>query len=397
MGRVAIVGVGNLPWKSRYQSKTARSLALDATRIALADAGLVKSDIDGIVYSIYCDTMLMQQHPGMMIQDALGFDGLPTLRVTGGAATCGYAFYSAFAQVASGLSDVLLLVAVQKGQDFYSFATGSRGDGLQKGFGISFDSLWMTEVVAGVPAYHTLRFRQPHFNQFGGPTREQVAAFSSMCHDNGAQNPESQLRIRVSAEDVMNSRIVAWPTTMLECCLYSDCAAVLVLASEKRARAICDKPVWIGGISVSSHPSGKLLPEVVGRFVGVNVAARRAYEMAGVRTPASEFDVLEVHDLTSATGLISLEELGLCEIGQCGRLIEDGSLTKEGRHPVNPSGGRVGCGHVAGVSAIYSAVQVTKQLQERAGPTQVHIKNGRGLVESIDGYGGLAGVAVLER
>ncbi|MBI4290639.1 MAG: thiolase family protein [Betaproteobacteria bacterium] len=397
MEKVAIVGVGTLPWKSRYQDRTARALAFDATRKALADAGLAKSDIDGMVYSIYCDTMLMQQHPGMMVQDYLGLGGRPSLRVTGGAATGGYNLYAAFTQVASGLADVLLLVAVQKGQDFYSFATGSRGDGLQKGFAISFDTMWLTELIAGVPAFHTLRFRQPHFNQYGGPTREQVAAFSSMCHHNGAQNPESQLRVEVTPEEVMNSRIVAWPTTMLECCLYSDCACALILASEKRAREICDKPVWISGISVSSHPSGKLLPDTVGRLIGVNVAAQRAYDMAGVRNPASELDLLEINDLTSATGLISLEELGLCELGQSGPLAEDGSLAKEGKHPVNPSGGRVGCGHVAGVSAIYSAAQVTKQLQERAGPTQVRIRSGRGLVESIDGYGGLAGVAVLER
>jgi len=140
-----------------------------------------------------------------------------------------------------------------------------------------------------------------------------------------------------------------------------------------------------------------MLPETIGRLIGVNVAAGRAYEMAGVREPASELDLLEIHDLTSATGLISLEELGLCALGESGRLVDDGLLGKDGPHPVNPSGGRVGCGHVAGVSAIYSAAQVTRQLQERAGPTQVRIRNGRGLVEAIDGYGGLAGVAILER
>ncbi len=207
MERVAIVGVGSLPWKSRYQAKTARAMALNATQSALADAGLAKSDIDGVVYSIYCDTMLMQQHPGMMIQDYLGLEGRPSLRVTAGAATGGYSLYAGFTHVASGLAVVLLLLAVQKGMDFYSFATGSRGDGLQKGFGISYDSLWMTEVAAGVPAYHTLRFRQPHVNQYGGPTREQVAAFSSMCHHNGAQNPESQLR-RKQYDEFQNIELV---------------------------------------------------------------------------------------------------------------------------------------------------------------------------------------------
>ncbi len=397
MEKVGIVGVGSLPWRSRYQAKTARALALEVTQNAVTDAGLTKSEIDGIVYSIYCDTMLMQQHPALVMQDYLGLGSRPSVRITGGAATGGYSIYSAFSQVASGLSDVVLLLGVQKGMDFYSFDTGSRGDGLQKGFSISFDTLWMTEVVAGVPAYHTLRFRQPHVNKYGGPTREQVAGFSAMCHHHGAANPESQLRVEVTPEAVMNSRIIAWPTTMLECCLYSDCAAAVILASEQRAKEICDNPVWISGVSVSSHPSAKLLPHTIGRLIGVHEAGQRAYQMAGVVDPARELDLLEIHDLTSATGLISLEELGLCELGDSGRLVDENLLGKGGPHPVNPSGGRTGCGHVAGVSAIYSATQVTKQLQERAGPTQVPIRNGRGLVESIDGYGGLAGVAILER
>ena len=210
-------------------------------------------------------------------------------------------------------------------------------------------------------------------------------------------NPEAQLKLELSVEDVLNSRIIAWPTTMYECCLYSDCAAALILASEDRAKEICDNPIWVSGISVSSSASTRFVPETLGRMMGVNVAAKKAYEMAGIRDPSKELDVLEVYDLISGVEILTCEELGLCELGEGGRLVDEGVFERDGSLPVNPSGGRVACGHVGGVSDVYSMAYVVRQLQEWAGETQVPIRYGKGLVESIHGYAGLTGVAIFER
>jgi acetyl-CoA C-acetyltransferase len=91
------------------------------------------------------------------------------------------------------------------------------------------------------------------------------------------------------------------------------------------------------------------------------------------------------------------EELGLCEPGGGGRLIDDGVVEKEGILPVNPSGGRVAAGHVGGVSGLYSAACVVRQLREQAGDMQVPIRTGRGLVQANDGLSGLCGISILER
>ena len=397
MRKVAVVAVGTIPWRSRYDDFTWRALGLQAVKNALQDAYLTVKDIDSAVYSIYCDLMMRQQSPTPLMQDYLGMEGKPCVRVMAGAGGSMYALYTAFSQVASGMADIVLLSAIQKGQDWYSFDTRSRGDGLLKGFSISTNTTWMQPVVPGVPVFLTSNFIIPHMEKYGTPTPQQLGKASVKNHNNALVNPEAQLKIELSVEDVLNSRIIAWPTTMYQCCLYSDCAAALILTSEEKAREITDEPVWISGIAVSTFYPGWQETDILGRLVAVKEAGRRAYNMAGVQDPLHELDLIELHDLVTGCEILMYEELGLCGVGEGGRLIDDGTVEKDGILPVNPSGGRVAAGHVAGVSGIYSVATVVRQLREQAGAMQVPIRNGRGLVEANCGLNGLVGVAILER
>src|SRR5690606_31937135 len=120
-----------------------RSIGMQAVKNALAHARLPKDAIDNIVYSIYCEVMMKQQSPTILMQDYLGFQGLSDLRVEAGAAGEGYALDAAYGQVASGLSDITLVLALQKGSDFYDFETRSRGDGFWNGIAISHDTTWL--------------------------------------------------------------------------------------------------------------------------------------------------------------------------------------------------------------------------------------------------------------
>jgi acetyl-CoA acetyltransferase len=395
--KVAIVGIGTIPWRSRYEEYTWRALGLQVTKNALEDAHLSVKDIDSVVYSIYCDLMMRQQSSTPLIQDYLGMEGKPCVRVMAGAGGEIYALYTAFSQIASGMADIVLLPAIQKGQDWYSFETRSRGDGLLKGFSISTNTTWMQPVVPGVPVFLTVTFIVPHIDRYGTPTPEQLGKVSSKNHKNALVNPEAQLKIDISPKDVMNSRIIAWPTTMYQCCLYSDGAAALILASEEKAKEITDTPIWISGVAVSSYYTPRFESDNLGRLIAVEEAGRRAYKMAGIRDPLHELDVMEVHDLATGCEILMYEELGLCEPGQGGRLIDDGIVEKNGILPVNPSGGRVAAGHVGGVSGLYSAACIVRQLREQAGAMQVSVRSGRGLVEANCGLNGLVGIAILER
>jgi len=395
--KVAIVGIGTVPWQMRNADKTFRALALQVAKKAFEHARLPRSAVDHVVYSIYCETMLRQQIPSILLQDYLGFQGLSSLRVEAGAATEGYALAAAYAQVAAGLSDITLVVAVQKGGDFYDFETRSRGDGFQNGLAISMDTTWLQPVMPGVPPMLTTFCLAPHIERYGGPTPEQLAMVSVKNYDNAYRNPEAQLHQKVTVDDVLNSRIIAWPTTTRMCCLYSDGACAMILASEERAREITDKPIWISGIATSSYAIHRAEAGSIGRMMGTHIAAGRAYKMAGVTKPSEEIDLAQVHDLITGTEIMAYEELGLCGLGEGGRLVEEGIVAPDGKIPVNTDGGRIACGHVGGVSGAYGACEIVRQLREEAGDRQVRIRNGRGVMQCIEGHASLSAVAVLER
>ncbi len=397
MRRVAIVGVGTMPWRSRRDESTWRELGMSAVKNALADAKISRDDIDSVVYSIYCDLMLRQQSPTALIHDYLGMEGKPAIRIMAGAAGTIFSLYAAYCQIASGMADVVLQASIQKGQDFYAFDTRSRGDGLLRGFSISGHTIWSVPISPGMATSCNLAMLVPHIQKYGTPTPQQLAKVSVKNHENAFDNPEAQLKVHLTEDDVLNSRIIAWPTTMYQVCLYSDAAAALILASEERAREITDTPIWLSGIGVSTDRPDAQSPEKLGRVPAIYEAGKMAYKMAGVTDPLHQLDIMEVHDLITGLEVLAYEELGLCPPGQAGRLIDEGTVERTGALPVNVSGGRTAAGHVGGVSGTYSVATVVRQLREQAGKMQVPIRRGRGLVEAIEGSPGHAGVAILER
>jgi acetyl-CoA acetyltransferase len=365
---------------------------------AVEDARISKEDIELVIYSVYGEVMLKQQIPQTYIHGLIGMGGKPSYSIKAGGATDGYALFAAYCHIASGMNDLVMLLGTQKSGDLYSHETRSRGDGFLKGGALGFDVTWQMPVSpGGVPALLTVSCLVPHMQQFGGPTEEQIAKVSVKNHRNALLNPLAQLKMDLSVEDVMNSRIIAWPTTMYECCLYSDCSSALILASEEKAKEITDRPIWITGIGLANHHQPRLEIESLGRMKGLELAAQRAYQMAGIKNPMKELDVIELHDFISGVEVMAYEELGLCPLGEGGRLVDEGVVEKNGSLPVNPSGGRVACGHAPGVSGVSSTGEIVLQLQERAGERQVAIKNGRGLVGCIDGDATTNCVAILER
>jgi acetyl-CoA C-acetyltransferase len=155
--------------------------------------------------------------------------------------------------------------------------------------------------------------------------------------------------------------------------------------------------VWISGIATSSVSTSCATADTIGRLHGTRIAGERAYKMAGINKPIEELDLIQVHDLIVGTEIMAYEELGLCELGEGGRLVEEGVVMRGGKVPANLDGGRIACGHVGGVSAAYAACKVVEQLREEAGARQTKIRSGKGLVQAIDGHGSMNGVAVLQR
>jgi acetyl-CoA C-acetyltransferase len=212
MKKVAIVGVGTVPWRSRYEDKTWLALGFEAAQNALADARLAKDDIDMAIYSCFCELMLRQQIMSYIIHEYLGLQAKPSLRTNAAGAADIASLYAGFCEVASGMSDIVLVLAVQKGQDLFCDDTKSRGDGFLRGISFAYDTTWLQQVVPGTAAFMTTAFLAPHIEKFGTPTLQQLAEASVKNHKNALANSEAQLKIELSAEDVLNSRIIAWPT-----------------------------------------------------------------------------------------------------------------------------------------------------------------------------------------
>jgi acetyl-CoA C-acetyltransferase len=112
--KVAVVGLGQMPFKTRYPDRNYQELAFEASALAMDDAGIGIDDVSSAIYAIYSDALLRQQTPETMIHEYLGLAGKPALRITAGASTGTYALRAAFAEIAAGLVDVVLLVGVQK-------------------------------------------------------------------------------------------------------------------------------------------------------------------------------------------------------------------------------------------------------------------------------------------
>lgn len=390
MRDVFIAGVGRVPFRSKYDLNY-QELALEAAKLAMADAEATKDDVDSVTYSIYNDLLLRQGTPDVMLHEYLGFNGKPAQRVTQGAATGAYAMKSAYADVASGLSDVVLVLAVQKALDVTTEVASQRGDAALTAENWTLDATWDMPFAQQPWALILNRY----IAHYGSPAPEDLAAIAVKNRGNAVLNPYAQLRTPVTLDEVLRSRLVGDPITMYESCLYSECAAAVVLCSEEAARQL-PRRLRMAGVS-TCHADGVAWssPDQLPGIPSVGGSAARAYRMAGIDRPAEQVDLFEVHDLTTGVELLSYEELGLCDRGEARKLVHEGATERVGQTPVNPSGGRIACGHIAGVSAVFSVAEVADQLLERAGDRQVDTPRGVGVVSATGGAGLSLGAAVV--
>lgn len=384
--KVGIVGVGLIPWKSRYPDKTYYELAMDVTKAALRDAGIGARDVDSVVYGL-SDLMVAwvrQCCASTTVQEYIGMSGKPSVHVSAGAVTGAMAVRQGAIEILSGMSDVTLVVGSGKGMDLIDPESGKRSKAFLEAIMLDLDTTWEVPVEP-IAAANFGFVVQAHMDRYGGPTETQMAKVSVKNHGNALSNPLAQSGLRLTVDEVLGSRRIAGPVKFFDCCLYSEGAAALILASEDRARELCSNPVWIEGIGSCNQRS--YMPDLdhLGRLVCQQTSSRQAYAMAGISDPMAELDLIETHDLLTGIELISYEELGLCGIGEGGRLIDEGVTERTGRLPVNPSGGMIGCGHVAGCSGISRIGEITQQLRGKAGGTQVPINKGKALFSAIGG------------
>ncbi len=426
MRPVYMITGGITKFKKANPEMDFRYMVKEAFDFALADLPKLKLEmIDGAVGSYFSDHFTRQLKAASMVQDYLGLCPKPSKRIEGGGATGGLCFQSAWEAVASGRMNICLAFGFEtmsrvntwKGNEFIALASDTNFDFPVGGF---------------YTGYYAMMVRR-HMHEFG-TTPEQLAMVSIKNHGNALYNPYSQSPKKLTVADVRNSQMVATPLTMLDICTMSDGAAVCVLASEKAAQKLCPNPVKITGIGSGSdsmrmadRPHGKvlLLPHErasdyknlkypgVHSFRGGRMAAKLAYEMAGIQNPIDDFDFIELHDAYTSSEIQTYEDLGLCKYGEGGNFVEEGTpfmpgidyglpLPKQGRLPVNPSGGLLACGHPVGATGLMQAVfafwQLQGKIKKQLGSAKLQVKNAkRGLIHSHAGTGTYITVSILER
>jgi acetyl-CoA C-acetyltransferase len=384
MEKVAIVGIGHGKFGVRSDASL-RELIFEAVKACLEDAGLALKEVDSMVTGVAGDEFAFNVQPSAQVHDYIGFYPKPNFRVEGACATGSVALRTGWMNIVSGLADVVLVVGVEKMTEVStSMATEIMGR--------AGDAIWEYPFGTTFPGYYAM-IANAHMAEFG-TTEEQMAMVAVKNHYYGNLNPFAHMQKEITLDKALTSFTVAYPLKLYDCSLITDGAAALLLASEERAKAISKKPVWIAGLGLATDTIRLSDREKLTSLLATRVAAKAAYKMAGVG-PA-DIDMATVHDCFTIAEIVAYEDLGFCERGEGGKLIEAKETYLDGRIPVNVDGGLKAKGHPLGATGVSMAIEITKQLRGEAGERQV--KNPEiGLTHNVGGSGQIALVHIFRR
>ncbi|MGB5872689.1 MAG: thiolase domain-containing protein [Bacteroidota bacterium] len=381
MRDVMVIGAGMTNFGELW-GKSIRQMFVEAAEAAIRDAGV--DHIDSMyVGAMSSGLFVSQEHLGAVMADYLGVTPVPATHVESACASGGASFRQAFLEVASGASEIVLAGGVEKMTD---------GADVTEVLATAADQEY--EVYQGVtfPGLYAM-IAQAHMEEFK-TTREQLAAVAVKNHENGMKNPNAQFRRRVTAEQVMQSTMVADPLRLLDCSPVSDGAAAVILASRDAAKAVGKNRVRVKASVQASDTIALHSRKSLTTLSAVVTAAGKAYSMAGVKP--SGIDFVEVHDCFTIAEIVVSEDLGFFEKGKGGEAAEQGLTAIGSDHiPINTSGGLKSKGHPVGATGIAQIIEVYEQLAGKAGERQLP-KARIGMAQNMGGSGASCVIHILE-
>jgi acetyl-CoA C-acetyltransferase len=362
--KVAIIGMGCSQFGERWDVGS-DELMVEAFIEALGDAGVGREEIGAAWFGVSCDPINVG-NSAVPLSVALRLPNIPVTRVENMCATGTEALRGAAYAVASGAVDIALALGVEKLKDTGYGGLPVRTKGL-------FNDLWMPYGSApGTFAQLAGAYSAAHGIQMGDLKRA-MAHVSWKSHENGVKSPKAHLRKAVSMETILNAPMIAEPLGLFDCCGVSDGAACAIVTTPEIAKAMGkSNPVTIKSLQLSvSNGQESSYKEWDGSYVvNTRKASGRAYVEAGIKNPREELSLIEVHDCFSVTELVTMEDLGISEIGNATRDIMDGFYDADGKVPCQIDGGLKCFGHPIGASGLRMAYEMYLQLQDRAGPRQ---------------------------
>jgi len=379
MRSVSVAGVGLTRIKEHWE-KSLRDLFAEAALKALDDAGT--DEVDALYVSNMGSAALQSQlHLGAMMADAIGKRGITALRVEAASASGGVAFHEGVKAVASGLHDCVLVGGVEKMSDALPGEVAAALAMVEDQEYTAYTGVTKLGLNALVHRRYMERF---------GAGAEEIAMFAVRGHEHAVGCPHAQYPFKVSVERILASPMEADPIHMLECSSVGDGAVALLLRPAEEAE---------DGVEVASTAVATDFYHLTERpditvFEAVRRASTRAFEAAGVSH--KDIDVLEVHDDTTITGIVSLEDLGFVEKGKGAAFVAEGNTARGGELPTNTFGGLKARGNPVGATGLYQIAEVALQLRGEAGPCQVEGAE-TGLAQSLGGLGTTCAVTILRR
>lgn len=383
MRDVAVIGIGMTNWGELWE-KSLRDIYVETALLAMKDAGVDKID-SMYIGSMSSGLFVGQEHLASMLADYLGQLPVPAVRVESACVSGGLAVRLGYIEVASGVSDMVLVSGIEKMTDVSgneaTYALGTAADQEYEGYhGITFPGLY--SLIA-----------RAHMHKYG-TTREQLAMVAVKNHKNGSKNPYAQFPFEVTVDTVLNSVMVADPLRILDCSPITDGAAAAVLCSVETAKKLNKPSIKIIGTGHATDTIQLAQRKDLTWLNATYVSGKQAFDMAGKKP--EDMDFAEVHDCFTIAEICVTEALGFAEKGKGGKLVESGETAIGGRIPVNPSGGLKSKGHPVGATGVAQVVEIVKQLRGEAGERQV--ENARiAIAQNMGGSGGSTVCHIFER
>jgi len=340
MTEVFVAGAGMIGF-GRFPGETIESLAVPACLDALAGAAVTPDDVD----AVYCGNVYGGMLLAQRIAGQLGLTGRPGYNLEAACSSSAVALHLAVQAVRAGQIRTALVAGVEQLSVF------GRG-------GLRLNPV-DPDIAQGVTMPAVYAMRAQAYLAATGATVEDLAAVAVKNRGNGARNPYAQFRKLATIDEVLASRPVADPLTLLQCCGTGDGAAAVVVSRDPGPAA---RPVRV---AASVATSGTIGQHDLSREPLTERTARAAYAEAGIG-PA-DLGTVELHDAFSIAELLYYEALGLCGYGEAAGLLRSGATACDGPCPVNASGGLLARGHPLGATGVAQVAEVTGQLRGSVG------------------------------
>ncbi len=382
MEKVCVLGAGSTKYGKLDDSIS--DITIQASAQAIESAGNLPKEIKAGYISNVFGVADKQVHLGPVVMSNLGIPERPSLTIESACGSGSVSFREAFANVAAGFYDAVLVTGVEKvthtGTEwtttYFSYCSDFFYEG---GSGASFPGLFAAMARA-------------YLSEFKA-TEEDFAAVAVKNHDNGLLNPKAHLRRKITIDDVMKSPVVASPLKLYDCCPFSDGASSVILCNEKFAKEHNKDYIQVIGSGRGGSPAALQGREHLTTIPSTKISAEAAYKMAGIRP--KDVDFAEVHDCFTVAEIIDTEDLGFFEKGQGVQGVRDGQTRRDGEIPINPSGGLKSKGHPIGATGVGQVVEVFEQLTGKADKRTV--KDARiGLTHNFGATGASCAVHIFQ-